>query len=424
MGNITYNEIDRNQDNEQQKSIEDGQSAEAAVLELESNKIALNSSRQLDENLLTDNRSGVYNFTFSTWYDPFESCKTNFRCMTNFSTGWKDKTSLQFSTNNTSHNTTKIVGQSQDVKPKEGYHLLMHIKQNQWATQSRVALEGFNESSKKWYHIIACPSSGLKGSREWQEFSCGITLEENTTKVRPVLNAGWSSQSKMEATTWFDSIHLIEFRPFLTNPNLMTQVVYQGLKAPVTMAFLGPDDFLVTENTGKVQRIINGVKLTKPLIDLEVHGDGLLGIAVSRNINMSPIDTGNNSTYVFLYFVTNQTEYAKLNQTRGEIYSHLHRYELENNTLVNPKILLDLPAGYNHNGGPVLMASDNKSLYLADGDVENQSYEVLANKALNNKTGTEPDGTAGILHLELDGNPKGYVLGKTYPLNSWTLPME
>jgi aldose sugar dehydrogenase len=410
-------EDDRNHNYKQDKSTEGSQLSKVASLKIEDTMVSKTPTYS-DQSVLTENQSGLDNFTFSSWYDPFLSCSTNFDCMHNFTTGWKDKTSIQFSTNYTKNNTSKIVGQEVEVEPNGRYQLLIHMKQNQWVVQSRAELEGFNETSKRWYHIDQCPSAGVNGPLEWQEFSCGFTIEENTTKVRPVLDAGWSSHPQNEATTWFDSISLIKFKRFLADPNLMTQIVYQGLEEPVSMAFLGPNDFLVTEKSGNVQRIVNGVKLAKPVLQLDVAGDGLLGIAVNKSGDLTQIEKRDNSTYILLYFGTNKKDPEELTENAENMANRLYRYELVNNTLVNPKLLLDLPAGFNHNGGPILIAPDQQSVYLSVGDVENQTFQVLANKALNNKTGTEPDGTGGILHVTPDGKPVQYaVLGGTYPRN-------
>jgi len=54
---------------------------------------------------------------------------------------------------------------------------------------------------------------GINGPLEWHEFSCVITIPNNITKIRPVLNAGWSSDGKNEATTWFDGINILASVP-------------------------------------------------------------------------------------------------------------------------------------------------------------------------------------------------------------------
>jgi aldose sugar dehydrogenase len=38
---------------------------------------------------------------------------------------------------------------------------------------------------------------------------------------------------------------------------------------------------------------------------------------------------------------------------KEDVSNSLYRYELVNDKLVNPKLLLDLPAGYDHDGGPI-----------------------------------------------------------------------
>jgi len=388
-------------------------------LGLESNRTTSIDNTHLNKSLPLDNQSGIIKLELPSFEgNTNRSCYKYFNCLTNLTTGWKDNTSIQVSTNNTKNKTSKIIGQEVDVKPKARYEFETHMKLNQWATQSRVALDGFNESSSQWYRIDQCPSASVNGPLDWQEFSCGITIESNTTKVRPVLIAGWSSQFNVEATTWFDSLYLRQFRPFLTDPNLVTQVVYQGLDKPISMAFLGPNDFLVSGNNGTIQRIVNGVETRKQSLDLDLAGDGILGIAIKKNIATNQTGTAKGSTYVFVHYDAKKEKNDGPIQEKGTMINRLYRYEFVNNTLVNPKLLLELPCDFNHNGGPILIGPDKETLYFAGGDCENIKFEVVANKALNNKTGSDPDGTGGILRFTEDGKPvNDSVLGTTYPTN-------
>ena len=212
--------------------------------------------------LRVDNETATVNFNFPSFgNESLISCNSIFKCKSSFSTGWKDDTSFMVSTNNTNNTWSSIYGQEIDVKPTKPWQLVTHMKLNKWAKQSHVALEGFNETSKQWYQIKQCPS-GINGPLEWQEFSCFITIPENTTKIRPVLNAGWSSQPEKEATTWYDSVYLInlDLRKFyVTDPNLQVELVADGLKEPTSMAFLGADEFLVLEkDNGTVKKIVDG----------------------------------------------------------------------------------------------------------------------------------------------------------------------
>ena len=64
-------------------------------------------------------------------------------------------------------------------------------------------------------------------------------------------------------------------------------LVFSGLKQPTSMIFLGPNDVLVAQkNEGTVERIVNGVKNTEPLVTVPVASKderGLLGTAISKD---------------------------------------------------------------------------------------------------------------------------------------------
>jgi glucose/arabinose dehydrogenase len=367
-----------------------------------------------------DNQSGKVSFGLSSFSkDQFKSCNPGFKCIANFSTGWNDDTSIQFSTNNTNKQ-SKIIGEEVDVKPKEKFHLVVHMKLNKWATQSQVKLEGFNQTSIEWDKIEQCPSGdGAKGPREWKEYSCLVIIPENTTKIRTVLEAGWSSQPTKEATTWYDSIYVIKVYPFIADPNLKAEIVQQGLDFPVSMAFLGPNDFLVLEwHKGTVQRIVNGTALPKPLLDVNVSSGGergLLGIALAKNTSKSQTGINKESTYVFLYFTAAEKDGGK------PLDNRLYRYELVDNKLVNPKLILELPQGWRHNSGKILMGPD-KYLYVMTGEAPfNKS--TSKNRAMNYEgiDAEEPNGHGGILRIDQNGEVTDThgILGDEEPLKKY-----
>src|SRR5829696_1973569 len=99
----------------------------------------------------------------------------------------------------------------------------------------------------------------------------------------------------------------------LFDPKLKIELVASGLDFPTTMAFLGPDDFLILEkNTGNVKRFVNGTVLEKPLLHVKASikdERGLLGIAISEKKNLADdngasIKNNNNISHnVFLYYV-------------------------------------------------------------------------------------------------------------------------
>jgi len=353
--------------------------------------------------------------------DPKKSCVSNFKCAITNTTGWNDKNSFRVSTvNNTKNQWSSIIGQEVHVKPNDRYDLLSHMKLDKLARYSNIKFEGFNETSKSWYEIIKCPYD-IKGPVQWTEFRCSVTIEQNTTKIRPVFNAGWSASKNREAVTWFDYLNMTKFKSFIVDPNLKSEVVYEGLQSPTSMAFLGPNDFLVLEKDGTVQRIVNGIKSNKPLIDLDVanyEDGGLLGIAVKKNNKSTEPHSHGKQVYIYLYFTAQKKQNENGAQQNDSAANRVYRYEFVNNTLKNANLLLDIPAGYHHDGGPILIGPDNQSVYVSVGDLENQNYSVVPNKALNNSTGAEPDGSGGILRFDLDGKPIDRdILGNNYPLN-------
>ncbi|HEX6379438.1 MAG TPA: PQQ-dependent sugar dehydrogenase, partial [Nitrososphaeraceae archaeon] len=86
------------------------------------------------------------------------------------------------------------------------------------------------------------------------------------------------------------------------------------------------------------------------------------------------------------------------------------RYELANDKLVNPVLLLDLPAvpGPRHNSGNILIGPDN-NLYVSVGDLD--GHITLAQN-VNSASGV--DGRSSILKITQDGQPVGQgILGES-----------
>lgn len=79
--------------------------------------------------------------------------------------------------------------------------------------------------------------------------------------------------------------------PEMTVPNLAVRTASSGFVTPISMAFLGANDFFVLEkNTGKVKRIVNGT-VQGTVLDLGVNfasERGLLGIALHPDFPSNP----------------------------------------------------------------------------------------------------------------------------------------
>ena len=210
----------------------------------------------------------------------------------------------------------------------------------------------------------------------------------------------------------------------LSDPNLKIELVASGLDFPTTMAFLGPDDFLILEKAGTVKRVTNGVILDKPLLQVDVSVKderGLLGIAISekkKNLaddNGTSIKNNNISHNVFLYYVVCE---GKNTGCENRIY----RYDLDNknNVLINPKLLLSIPSFPDpaHIGGIIDIGPDN-NLYVTVGNFQHTiPSEVYRTKTQNYEDGKPVDGRAGVLRITQDGKPVGTgIIGNEYPLN-------
>jgi glucose/arabinose dehydrogenase len=211
------------------------------------------------------------------------------------------------------------------------------------------------------------------------------------------------------------------------------------------MAFLGPDDIVVTEkDTGKVKRVLNGNVIEEPLLDVTVSNHyerGLLGLAVLQDINR-------NKTYVFLYYTEAEPDEqedgldrcTKINKCEsGNPAGHrLYIYELEVNEkdktkakLVNARLLLDLPSnsGADHVGGSITIGPDG-NIYLITGDGDSCDYSsckhgikhsVINAQSANVKGGHPPEGRGGIIRVTPNGQivNGGVLFGDEHPLDMY-----
>ena len=207
--------------------------------------------------------------------------------------------------------------------------------------------------------------------------------------------------------------------PAIKDGNLRAETVFKGKLFPTGMAFLSARDILVIDKeSGKVFRIVNGQKLDAPLLDVNVANvseRGLLGIAVANNTNNSKSDS---TPYVFLYYTETK------DRDGGEVLGNrLYRYDLVDNKLVNPKLLLNLPTkpGPSHNGGVLKVGPDKKSIYLVIGDLNRLSNVSFFTQAQNIEFSGPPDGRGGILRVTFDGKVVGGhgILGGDSPLNKY-----
>lgn len=218
-----------------------------------------------------------------------------------------------------------------------------------------------------------------------------------------------------------------EKMPNLTNPNLRVELVASGLSYPTTMAFVGKNDILVLEkNNGTIKRIVNGNLLDKPVLDLNVANKierGLLGIAVA---NQTLNNDTSEKTYVYLFYTQSLKDGNDVcsgatvcDEKTNPLGNRVYRYEWTDDKLINPYLILDIPAGpgADHNGGVIKVGPDS-NIYVLSGDGDscweeefctgNIEGSTVNAESSNIPTGHPPDGRGGILRITPYGEP---VLG-------------
>ena len=201
----------------------------------------------------------------------------------------------------------------------------------------------------------------------------------------------------------------LDLEPKIRDENIKAELVYEASMNPTSMVFLDENDILLLELVnGTVFRVLNGVLQPEPVLDVNVSrvtGErGMLGIAQSKGPQRQ--------TYVFLY-------YTEANVDDGTpIGNRLYRYEFVDNKLVNPKLILDLPAfpGPYHNGGAITIGPDG-NIYVPIGDLfDDKTFP--STQVQNIAEGEKPNGSGGILRITQNGKPVGNgILGHEHTLN-------
>ena len=198
--------------------------------------------------------------------------------------------------------------------------------------------------------------------------------------------------------------------PKLRESDFNLYKIVDGFSRPTGMTFLGPDDFLVTEeDTGIVKRVIDG-RVSQTVLDVDVSTNDSRGLI---GIDSKIVD---NKTFVFLYFTESSSG------DDGEpVGNRLYGYELINGLLTNKKLLLDMPAGpgTKDNGGPVVIGPDN-NVYSVVGHIAGEGDKGHETKAQNFRRGPDADGSSGIHRVTVNGNiVDSGILGSSESLGTY-----
>lgn len=183
----------------------------------------------------------------------------------------------------------------------------------------------------------------------------------------------------------------VDYTLVLDSTVLEISVVAENLETPWEIVW-GPDDWIwMTEQQGIVSRVNphTGEKRNLLTIDdvWQLRTTGLLGMTVHPDQENYP--------YVFLIYTT---------QRDNDYFTKLVRYTYEQDGLIAPQTLLEIPASTGHNGSRVILEG-KETLFWATGDIQKDGY-AQDSTLLNGK----------ILRLTIDGEipadnplPNSYV---------------
>jgi glucose/arabinose dehydrogenase len=164
---------------------------------------------------------------------------------------------------------------------------------------------------------------------------------------------------------------------------LNVEAAVEGLASPTSMVFLDDNNILVLEKEGSIRLVSNGILQEQPILQVPVNAEserGLLGVALSNGSNGNQ---GTTNTDVFLYY------------TEGDpLRNRIYKYQRNGETLINPSLILDLPAepGPNHDGGKIIIGPDGY-LYAVLGDLNHDG------QLQNFPDGPPPDDTGSIFRI-------------------------
>jgi len=199
--------------------------------------------------------------------------------------------------------------------------------------------------------------------------------------------------------------------PSISDQSLKVDLVIDGLQSPTSMVFLTDDTIIIAQKEGIVSKLnLNNPTTLEPLLELSnvnsKNERGLLGLTIDNHI-LDDSRRGNNGTAgnsVFLYVTESGTQIDQNIQESvdtNELRNRVYKYTFDGQSLSNPSIILDLPAGpgTNHQGGKIKMGPDNQ-LYAIIGELQREG------QLQNIKGGPEPDDSGVIFRINPnDGSP-------------------
>ncbi|MFW6022602.1 MAG: PQQ-dependent sugar dehydrogenase [Halanaerobiaceae bacterium] len=148
----------------------------------------------------------------------------------------------------------------------------------------------------------------------------------------------------------------------------------EGLNVPWDLVFLpGSERALVTERSGKIRLIENGVLQSEPYVEFDLSSvgeGGLMGLTYHHDFPEEP--------YIYIMYTYSDVD--------GDVYNRVSRLEDKGREGVNEEVIIeDIPGGRYHDGGRIAFGPDDM-LFITTGDSGHrnlaQDKDSLAGKIL------------------------------------------
>jgi hypothetical protein len=258
---------------------------------------------------------GKYNLTITTLNNPvanfsFEPVSNTFENViiaelpegvVSFSTdSYSGNSSLKVSSNVTEEGLLWLYTPEVNVTLGERYSAITHMKYKN-VVESHISIEGYNKTAGEWIELMQVPS-GQTGTSDWEEYKQILTIPEDITKIRFVLNAGWiKDPSDGNAATWFDDIGIYPVKDFLDvvwlystkNNNETLNELFKTNETPASIinyTKIDPTKYKVKVKAKK-PFMLSFAESYDPLWEARVYKDGVK-VEVAKSIPMYSVING------------------------------------------------------------------------------------------------------------------------------------
>jgi hypothetical protein len=233
---------------------------------------------------ITPSGTPIANFSF----EPVSNIETEIierlpAGIVSFSTdSYSGNSSLEVSSNVTEEGGLWLYTPEVNVTPGKRYSAITHMKYKN-VVESYISIEGYNKTAGEWIELMQVPS-GQTGTSDWKEYKQILTIPEDISKIRFVLNAGWINDQEMgNGITWFDDISVYPVKDYLdvvwlysTKNNETLNELFKTNETPaevINYTKINPTKYEVKVNATK-PFMLSFAEAYDPLWEARIYKDG------------------------------------------------------------------------------------------------------------------------------------------------------